>query len=441
MTTHRPCTDPACGTCAQARATAGFRGEQIGEQIEEVGRMVTCPKCSHRFDPDNPAPVRVTENAGPRPRPTPARSRTARSSTPTPATSRTRRRGTRSDTEDHVRAAWSYINKPANAGKYSAADLKKVRARIKAAMKRLDITVSENSTTEALINGKRSFDDVRELVRRAVRARINAEHTDSYCWAYIIDLTDTDLVYVVDGDRLYQCTYTLDGTVVTLGDPVEVERTYAPVTSHTADESGSSDAGGETAAEGLGTRVELGGTARVLEAKGTDAAGNRIFRVRIIAYGDSKNARRYPEAVLRKAAPMYENAKAFDHHRTTEEMSSGTIQGLVGYYRSVEAADLGLEADLVLLPSATQAAEALDAAVALEGTDPLVGISHDAYALFRPIEVDGRQMQEATQITSVNSADIVSHPAAGGQATGWSPAVSTRRSPKCHRPRTRFSPR
>lgn len=383
MTNHRPCKDPACGTCAQARATAGFRGDQIEE---EVGGVVTCPQCSHQFNPAAPAPVRVTEAVAPT---VPARE-FADPAHLFPV-----------GTETEARESWSRV---------VAETDRLTRARVKAALRRFDIAVSQNAR-EALINGKRSFDDVRELVRRAVRARMAAEYTDGYCWAYIIDLTDTDVVYMVDGDRLYQCGYTLAGDEVTLGDSVEVARTYTEITRAAVDD------GTVTETAGRGTRVEIGGTARVLEAKGTDSAGNRIFRTRIIAYGDSKNGRRYPEGVLRKAAALYENAKAYDHHRTVEEMTSGTIQGLVGYYQNVAAETLGIEADLVLLPSAKQAAEALDAALALEGTDPLVGISHDAYAHFRAVQESGRQIQEATEITSVNSADIVAHPAAGGQAT------------------------
>lgn len=384
MTEHRLCEDPTCGTCAQARAHRAFRGEQI----EEVTPVLTCPQCSHQVDPANPAAVRVTEAV----------------------TVETRAFADPAHrfpigTEAEVRESWSRVGE---------AD-RLTRARIKAAMRRLDIPVSENAA-EALINGKRSYSDVRELVRRAVRSMYTNMHPDTYCWAYIVDLTDTDVVYETDGERLYQCTYTLNGDVVELGEPVEVARTYTPVTTAPAVDEGTVDVGAATEAV-RGTRVELGGTARVLEAKGADAAGNRIFRVRIIAYGDSKNGRRYSESVLRSAAGLYENAKAFDHHRTTEEMTSGTIQGLVGYYRDVTAEAQGLEADLYLLPSATQAAEALDAALAVEGADPLVGISHDAYALFRPVQENGRQIQEATKITSVNSADIVAHPAAGGQAT------------------------
>jgi hypothetical protein len=39
------------------------------------------------------------------------------------------------DTEKHIRAAWSYIGKPKNAGKYSADELKRIKDKIIAAWK------------------------------------------------------------------------------------------------------------------------------------------------------------------------------------------------------------------------------------------------------------------------------------------------------------------
>lgn len=45
------------------------------------------------------------------------------------------------DTKDHVRAAWSYINMPRNAGKYSKGQLARVKSKIRAAAKRLGIEI------------------------------------------------------------------------------------------------------------------------------------------------------------------------------------------------------------------------------------------------------------------------------------------------------------
>lgn len=390
------CESPACGPCNQERANAAFSGSPPPP--------TACPSCGH--DLTEEVAVRTTET-------TTEATKTAKKpfgevEYADPGLQEDGKKRYPLDTEKHVRAAWSYINQAKNATNYSPADWKKIKARIKAAMKRLDITVTENSTTavtEALINGKKSFDDLREMVRRAVRVRLQNE-IDQYCWVYIVDISDTDVVYMMEGDKLYQCPWSLTGDDVTLGESVAVERTYAPA----------QPAGDDDTAATEHAVVEVA-DARIIEAKGKAADGGRIFRVQVIAYGDSKNGRRYPEAVMRAAAPLYEGAKAYNRHRSDEEMRSGTIEGLVGYYRNAAPGDHGIEADLHLLPSAAKAAEALDAALSLEGADPLVGISHDVYAKFRAVQENGRHIQEATEISTVNSADIVAHPAAGGKAT------------------------
>ncbi|WBP89531.1 DUF6582 domain-containing protein [Kitasatospora cathayae] len=57
------------------------------------------------------------------------------------------------DTVKHARAAWSYINKPSNADDYTPQQLKRIRSRIKAALKKFGVTVSETT----------SFGDVTEF--------------------------------------------------------------------------------------------------------------------------------------------------------------------------------------------------------------------------------------------------------------------------------------
>lgn len=389
----KTCTNPTCGPCAQARAESGYLGTAPPPS--------SCPNCGHNLKEVN---VRVTESV------TEAAKTAKDIEYADPGLQEDGKARLPLDSENRVREAWEWINQARDATNYSPADWGKIKARVKAAMKRLDIPASENSisesVTEALINGKKSFDDLRELVRRAVRTRLSNE-LDQYCWAYIVDISDTDVVYMAEGDKLYQCTWSMTGDDVTLGEAVAVERTYAPV----MDDGGATESVTETRAQ-----VDVNG-ARIIEAKGTDEKGNRIFRVQVIAYGDSKNGRRYPETVMRTAAPMYEGAKAFNRHRSEAEMRSGTIEGLVGYYRNASAGDSGIEADLHVLPSAAHVAEAFDAALALETDEPLIGISHDVYAKFRAVQENGRQIQEATEISSVNSADVVAHPAAGGKAT------------------------
>lgn len=46
------------------------------------------------------------------------------------------------DTEEHVRAAWSYINHKDNAAKYEADEVKVIKNRIKRAAKKFDIEIN-----------------------------------------------------------------------------------------------------------------------------------------------------------------------------------------------------------------------------------------------------------------------------------------------------------
>lgn len=259
------------------------------------------------------------------------------------------------------------------------------------------------AATEAVVAG--SYDAIRAAVRNAICERIE-ELAGVRPDVWIYDIGSSWAVYCVgySDDDLMMVDYAMDEAsgVVVLGDPVEVRPVtmYQPV-----------DEATEAVVEDVGSRV--------IEAAGVAADGGRVFRVLIIRYGVSKNNRNYPEAVLRAAAPLYEGAKAYDHHRTQTELETSTIDGLVGTFRNVSATAVGLEADLHLLPSATHAAEALDMALANQaaGLDPLIGISQDVQAAWKTVVVNGRPMQEATEITAVNSSDLVAHPAAGGQAT------------------------
>jgi len=47
------------------------------------------------------------------------------------------------DSEEHVRAAWSYINMAKNAGQYSAEQLASIKGKIKAAAKKYSIEITE----------------------------------------------------------------------------------------------------------------------------------------------------------------------------------------------------------------------------------------------------------------------------------------------------------
>ena len=48
------------------------------------------------------------------------------------------------DTEEHVRAAWSYINHEDNAAKYDNDEVKKIKDRIRSAAKEKGVEISED---------------------------------------------------------------------------------------------------------------------------------------------------------------------------------------------------------------------------------------------------------------------------------------------------------
>ena len=54
------------------------------------------------------------------------------------------------DTPDHIRAAWSYINMPRNAGQYNPEQLKAIKAKIVAAAKKAGIEISQNQMSLAM---------------------------------------------------------------------------------------------------------------------------------------------------------------------------------------------------------------------------------------------------------------------------------------------------
>lgn len=258
--------------------------------------------------------------------------------------------------------------------------------------------------TEASVVDGMTFAAISDAVLDAVRAKLGLTDATSSWGVWIQDISDTWVVYNVDGadeatEGLWKLSYSMadDGTVTLDGDPTQVQVTYAT--------------------EARDGQIVEHIAGRLLEARANDDDGRRVFRVQIIESGDSMNANRYPQPVLTAAIPLYEGAKAFDHHRTDLEKKTSTIDGLVGEYRNVAVNASGLEGDLALLPSAVHTAEALDASLAAQaqGRRPLVGISHDVMAHARVVADAGRQFREATQIVQVHSADVVADPSAGGR--------------------------
>ncbi|MGE5828528.1 MAG: DUF6582 domain-containing protein, partial [Micromonosporaceae bacterium] len=300
------------------------------------------------------------------------------------------------DTEAQCRAAWSYINQAGNAAEYTPTQLKTIKGRIKAALKRHGITVAEDTQEAHVPTDQLQADTAwREAIATAVRAAAPRYGLDA---EELLDVDPDD-----HESEAYKFVEGLEPAVtMSADDPTLVRVVESALALH--------------AGQDVTEHLRLWG--RVMEAKGTTADGGRVYRVRILKYGTSRNRRRYTEAVMRRDAHLYEGAKCYDHHRDDGELRSSTIRGLVGQYHNVAAEADGVYGDLHLLPSATHAAEAIDASLAAQdaGREPLVGFSHDVHADFKVVHLAGGRYQEATAIKKVNSADLVADPSAAGIA-------------------------
>ncbi len=142
----------------------------------------------------------------------------------------------------------------------------------------------------------------------------------------------------------------------------------------------------------------------------------RVIRnVVLISAGRSANNRLYPEAVLEKAASIFEASKAYaDHGRKPGE--SRSVRDITGWYSNVRYAEGKLRADRHFAP--TQAGNdvwALAQAV-IEGRAPtsLAGLSINAVGQGKVKQFEGRDVLEVESIDRAISVDDVDTPAAGG---------------------------
>jgi hypothetical protein len=159
------------------------------------------------------------------------------------------------DSEKHVRAAWSYINMPKNAKKYSSGDLKTIKGRIRAAAKKLGIKISESEKQSlahdtllplvgedcytvlnrqwycATYPGKMdgSIEEHLEKVHHEFREWSRKEDDFKYRWAQILGVFSDGIVFYCEdyGSEIeyYKVGYatSLDGEVSIEGDVERVD--------------------------------------------------------------------------------------------------------------------------------------------------------------------------------------------------------------------------
>ena len=154
-------------------------------------------------------------------------------------------------------------------------------------------------------------------------------------------------------------------------------------------------------------------------ASNTSLTGSK-WSVRIIATGESKNARIYPESVLRKAAPLLELTPVYAARGPDHDFFERGVRSLVGYienprYEGVNESDTnltpGIYGDLIIVDESLKTT-----LVNLESTgniDSFVGLSIVAYV---DSEMDAATgIVTVTDIEKFESTDIVQRPAAGGK--------------------------
>lgn len=79
-----------------------------------------------------------------------------------------------------------------------------------------------------------SLDDIRCAVQAALDDLYPSDDSDPSDGAWICDLYDATAVYQAEG-QFFEAPYTYDGSIATLGAPVEVRRIYQPIANPTPD--------------------------------------------------------------------------------------------------------------------------------------------------------------------------------------------------------------
>lgn len=240
-------------------------------------------------------------------------------------------------------------------------------------------------------------------------------------WPWVVALYPDSVVVDRDG-KLWRYPYTVAGTDVSFGTPVEVVRTFVPADTDRPDPAA---APASPAATG----------AALIEAVGEDEQPSR-FRVRVVRAGLSRNGNFYPDAVLREAAPLFEGVRVFVKS-DREHLAQGgkDVRNLIGGLSQpvfVEGAgpDQGeIQAVLTLIvgpddPTAVRLREAVS-----KGLSHLFGLSIDVSGQAKP-GPNGTRIAEA--FTQIHSVDLIVEPGAGGQvisfveAAGAEGAIMTR---------------
>ena len=239
-----------------------------------------------------------------------------------------------------------------------------------------------------------SFDQIREMVINAVRAKEPAEFS-----CYVQELYGDSIVYCSYGkdsvEKHYQRSYSIVDGAVTLGEATEVKRevSYVPLQA----------AGCLLSAAGNPESDDFGYTWHVQICKYGPADGRPI---------------NWPREPLVAAIPLYEGARVFclmdtQHVAAKDRPCGKSVREIVGWTENITDSGTALEGDFQILRSAKWLRDmAVDAWA--RGKKDIFGFSHDVQAKTRKTMVAGKSMVEPVTISAVEI-DVVYRPTNEGK--------------------------
>lgn len=323
------------------------------------------------------------------------------------------------DTEDHVRAAWSYINKEANQSPYSAEQIARIKARIVSAGKKLGITFNE--VDRDAWSGKSILDVVREV---AAEDTLSSDEADLLL-ARLVRHVGAPVREAATGD-----SHTHTGPPRSISDHL-TSGSHGMSASHIPDGAPAMHAlhkslhGGDIAKPPVGTKTkesQVLGDAVQLRERAIGADG--IVKVKLIGPGWGSSGFYSPEVLERDGPKAFKAGTHmfFDHPSLSEERDrpEGSLKNLASVLVSdasyVESGPdgAGLYADAKVFSGYKDA---------LEELAPHIGVSIRGDGKVTEGERDGKRGRIVEQISRGRSVDWVTVPGAGGKAVQLFEAV------------------
>lgn len=255
-----------------------------------------------------------------------------------------------------------------------------------------------------------SYDGQRCAVQKALNANIMAgvdmdgdddgpQDAMEGAYAYIQDMYADKVVYSMS-NCLFQCDYSIDSDGdAHLGEPVEVQTTYEPVSQESAKES----------------FKESSLPFQRFDEAVYDASKGQLT-LTVIRPGLSKNDRYYSADLLRSSVNVFENARMFADHYTDKQSSErpeGSIRDWVGSMTKVWAESDGtLKGTAVIIdPGMKEKLAALKEAGLLNQ----MGVSIRAAGTASAKMMEGRKVKFVESLDHCRSVDFVTFAGAGGQ--------------------------